>query len=584
MKRKPPKGKSFAEVNPELVDQWHPTKNGDLTPFDVFASSKNKAWWKCDKGDDHEWETKLENRSQGYGCSICSGSKIVKSNCLATLNPELAKEWHPTKNGELTPYDVRPFMHKKVWWKCDKGDDHQWISRISDRSNHNSCPICANLKIVKSNCLATLHPELAKEWHPTKNEGLTPYEVGVGASLKVWWKCGKGDDHEWEATVVNRKKGSDCSICSNLKIVKSNCLATLNPELAKEWHPTKNEGLTPNKVGVGASLKVWWKCDKGDDHEWEATVVNRKKGRGCPICSNRKISQSNNFLFTHPQLSKEWHPTKNGKLTPNDVVAGTPLKVWWTCVKGVDHEWEAGINTRTKQKVGCPVCSNKKVVLSNSLAITHPELAKEWHPIKNGELSPYNLVVGSSFKVWWKCDKGSDHEWKAILDNRKRGTDCPYCTLTPQSKQELTITFELLMIFKDINPRGFKTRIDGKLWTIDIYIPKFHLGIEFDGSYWHKEKRALDKLKTEQLNEEGFDIIRVREKPLEKIFDTDVISSLPYNGKKITDDVLRQIMEMKKIDGRKLKQINNYLTKEGLQNQKGLDQYIDLILTEKANK
>ena len=84
MARKPPKGKSLAEVNPELAKQWHPTKNGDLTPNDVKAGSSKKVWWKCDKGDDHEWETAIGNRSIGKGCSICAGQKTVLSNCLAT--------------------------------------------------------------------------------------------------------------------------------------------------------------------------------------------------------------------------------------------------------------------------------------------------------------------------------------------------------------------------------------------------------------------------------------------------------------------------------------------------------------------
>ena len=56
MPRKPPKGKSLAEVNPELAKQWHPTKNDDLTPFNVTTGSKKKVWWKYDKAHDHEWE------------------------------------------------------------------------------------------------------------------------------------------------------------------------------------------------------------------------------------------------------------------------------------------------------------------------------------------------------------------------------------------------------------------------------------------------------------------------------------------------------------------------------------------------
>ena len=59
MARKPPKGKSLAEVKPELAKQWHPSKNGNLYPKDVFAVSGIKVWWKCDKYDDHEWESKI---------------------------------------------------------------------------------------------------------------------------------------------------------------------------------------------------------------------------------------------------------------------------------------------------------------------------------------------------------------------------------------------------------------------------------------------------------------------------------------------------------------------------------------------
>jgi hypothetical protein len=47
MPRKPPKGESLAEVNPELAKQWHSTKNGELTAAEVFASSGKKVWWRC---------------------------------------------------------------------------------------------------------------------------------------------------------------------------------------------------------------------------------------------------------------------------------------------------------------------------------------------------------------------------------------------------------------------------------------------------------------------------------------------------------------------------------------------------------
>ena len=117
MARKPPKGKSLAEVNPEISKQWHPNKNGDLSPFDVSIKYSTKVWWKCRKGGDHEWFTSVGERNRGRGCTICSGKKVVLSTCLATKNPALSREWHPTKNGDLTPLDVSPGSNKKVWWK-----------------------------------------------------------------------------------------------------------------------------------------------------------------------------------------------------------------------------------------------------------------------------------------------------------------------------------------------------------------------------------------------------------------------------------------------------------------------------------
>ena len=109
---------SLAETHPELAKEWHPTKNGELTPGDVTPGSNKKVWWKCDKGDDHEWEAKVNNRNNGKGCPICRGRKIVLSNCLQTTHPEIANQWHPTKNGNLSPLDVSKGLAKRMMPTC----------------------------------------------------------------------------------------------------------------------------------------------------------------------------------------------------------------------------------------------------------------------------------------------------------------------------------------------------------------------------------------------------------------------------------------------------------------------------------
>lgn len=273
-------------ASPNLAKEWHPTKNGTLSPEDVTSGSGKKVWWKCPEGEDHEWQATVRNRNYGNGCPICSGHKVSKSTSLVTLNSELAKQWHPTKNGELTPLDVTPASNIKVWWKCPLGNDHEWKTTVAHRNSGKGCPICSGHKVARSTSIASLMPELAKEWHPTKNGNLSPNQVSPGSGKKAWWKCKKGDDHEWQSSVSNRAKGSGCPVCSNIKVGKSNSLQFVYPEIAKEWHPTKNGDLTPNDVVYGSHKKVWWQCIKGKDHVWKTSPGLRVLGTSCPFCTN----------------------------------------------------------------------------------------------------------------------------------------------------------------------------------------------------------------------------------------------------------------------------------------------------------
>lgn len=87
-------------------------------------------------------------------------------------------------------------------------------------------------------------------------------------------------------------------------IIGQNDLATVNPDLASEWHPTKNGLLLPSQVGAGTKRKVWWKCHLG--HEWEASVSSRNKGSGCPYCAGqRAISGVNDLSTVNPGLAAE---------------------------------------------------------------------------------------------------------------------------------------------------------------------------------------------------------------------------------------------------------------------------------------
>ena len=420
---------SLAVLFPEVGDQWDYEKNGTITPEDVLPGTHKRFWWKCPKGPDHEWEASVNARTQGNSCPFCRGRKVSVTNSLATLHPELAVQWHPTRNGEVTPDQVVAGSHQKIWWLCSEGPDHEWEASVGSRFTSNQgCPYCAGKKASVTNSLASQYPGLAQEWHPTKNGSETPAQVVAGSHQKKWWLCSAGPDHEWEARVRDRAmKSSGCPYCAGKKASVTNSLASQYPGLAQEWHPTKNDEVTPDEVVAGSNKKVWWECPVAHDHEWEATVGSRVAGSGCPYCAGKKASVTNSLASQYPGLAQEWHPTKNGSETPAQVVAGSHQKKWWLCSAGPDHEWEATVGSRTSGR-GCPFCASRKVSVTNSLASLYPEIAEEWHPLKNSGVSPTQVAPGSNNKYWWKCPLGPDHEWQAQPNSRINGTGCPYCS------------------------------------------------------------------------------------------------------------------------------------------------------------
>lgn len=125
-----------------LLAQWHPVKNGPLTPRQVSYGSRQKIWWLCPKG--HEWQAAVYTRTKGSGCPYCSGKTALSGfNDLATLAPEVADQWRPTLNGTLTPDQVTAGSHRTAWWACSNG--HIWKAIIYSRAGPQKCgcPVCA---------------------------------------------------------------------------------------------------------------------------------------------------------------------------------------------------------------------------------------------------------------------------------------------------------------------------------------------------------------------------------------------------------------------------------------------------------
>lgn len=159
------------------------------------------------------------------------------------------------------------------------------------------------------------------------------------------------------------------------------------------------------------------------DFEWSGTVAVRVESRcRCPYLTNDAVwAGFNDLATTHSEVASQWHPIKNGDLTPQMVTYGSSQLVWWLYPyddprtgRHFDFEWSSTVAAKVGSKYGCPYLTNDAVWVGfNDLATTHPEVAAQWHPTKNGNLTPEMVTAGSNQLAWW------------YLPYIKRRTNCP---------------------------------------------------------------------------------------------------------------------------------------------------------------
>lgn len=373
--------------------------------------------------------------------------------------------------------------------------------------------------IVGFNDLVSKYPKIAKEWHPTKNS-LKVEEVPFGSRYKAWWICNRG--HEWNVTVSSRTNyKTGCPVCSN-KIVKTgfNDFKSLYPKIAEEWDRDLNGSLSPEKVLFSSTKKVWWSHSSDSTtlkHVWESSPSNRAiKKQNCPYCSSVKVLPGFNDLQSYNKLiAGEWHPTKNGKDLPSQILAKSSKKIWWSGKCG--HEWEAQVKHRVNGS-GCPFCKGQKVLVEfNDLESYNTSIASEIHPTKNFNIDPKKVYKFSRTKIWWLCK--SEHEWETTVVSRtKKKTGCPECSQNGTSTVENNFRKELEKYFDYIEEKTVsqKTRVLDSFYQLDIlgYIKDKKIVIEYDGSYWHNSKESIlrDTTKSNKILLAGYVLVRIREK------------------------------------------------------------------------
>lgn len=488
-------------THPHLLEEWD-WDNNDKDPTEVSRGSGYLANWIC-KECGNSYQSKVASRSRGRGCPKCgmqrffeSRTKPKEGNSLADKYPELIQEWHPTKNGDKTPWDYRPHSNKTVWWQCRFG--HEWTSSIHNRtaSKPRGCPECKRY-------MKTSFPEHAIFYYVSKffDDAVGCTDVSLGGrrvSFDVWipsirtaieydggyWHSKANRDASKDAICFEngvrliRVREPECAIyndvlstihidrddarsskslddairsvlhelgcgdaisvdtvrdCNEIRAgmiaakVK-NSFGDMFPEIAKEWHPTKNGDLTPYMVSQHSGVLAWFVCPNG--HEYRTAVCDRSYGKRCYKCAQKENGrkkmipgEGESLAELHPDIAAIWHQEMNNDFTPYDVKPNSNKRFWWKCAK-CGHVFESSVQKRVKS--GRPLCRKCSMEMTcearrMSTGEFRARVAKS-----NPTIDVIGEYTGHGNKIECRCTV-CEHVWNAWPQNILRGHGCDVC-------------------------------------------------------------------------------------------------------------------------------------------------------------
>lgn len=389
-------------------------------------------------------------------------------------------------------------------------------------------------------CVANPNSSARKSPGAAKKKNLL---IDSGSPALAWWDAEANDPHDLNTVTVlaNRVCAWVCPDCGHhftasvrfitqwLKCPQCNARESAKharrravenvtpiasvPELLEAW----DDEADPHLVMVGDYRSRRFTCPEG--HHPRATPSVYREA-GCPSCRSARTRAEGDrpkLADELPEISGQWHPTRNGKWTPENVGPESRRLVWWQAAC-CGHEWQEEVHRRNKRpRYLCPECHT----ILDSLAWFDPGMAAEWSPENPATAWQVRPTGSTGFLPSWVCAVDPLHQWKASLASRYAGSDCPECRLVGKSKIELEHFDAAREQFG--SARSGPKLMDGaftlrKQWTVDVLVETqgVKVAIEYDGSYWHspEAKQLVDQAKSRDLLAAGYLVVRLREDDL----------------------------------------------------------------------
>lgn len=428
---------SLAALFPLIAGQLDPDVKGQPTAEHLYPQSNKLLDWRCPSG--HPFSATVQHRTKyDKQCPEClrlglvshrSGKRqtSLKYN-LATEFPNVAKELHPSLNGDISPYDIAPKTSKSFYWICSRNSEHVWQTSVSNRTRLGSqCPYCFNQTSKNElRIFAELRAIFSVVQHRNRSQGLEldvwikSLGVGVEYDGSYWHSIASERDSVKKQHFRKRRvhlirvREQPLPIETKLDLplrgeVSKQTIDSILGLIVKIASPTKRHMAVISRYTAGSSF---W-----DDDGYQSLLA----GRNTP--------PHERSLAAIPEVAKAWHSEKNDPLTPADVWAGSNDYAWFSC-EICETPFRAKINKRVSAAKYVGKCKRCVAMLKGSsrLKQARPKLFAQLAPGLNPGIDLNELRCRSNRVVWWRCPKNKKHLWQASVSHRFEGTKCPFCS------------------------------------------------------------------------------------------------------------------------------------------------------------
>uniref|UniRef100_UPI0028F6DF45 zinc-ribbon domain-containing protein n=1 Tax=Arthrobacter sp. lap29 TaxID=3056122 RepID=UPI0028F6DF45 len=193
------------------------------------------------------------------------------------------------------------------------------------------------------------------------------------------------------------------------------------------WDHKANDDTSFKTVTLKSRRECWWTCPECG-HQFSDMVYNITSSPRCGACHEQRADEYERYktimVREVPELLAAWADPAD----PSTIeVAGSWMLRRFRCPKGHHPK----INPYTFLNSGCPSCRGQATRQSAkaSLRDVLPEIAEQWHPVRNGsEWTPDTVGPASTRVIWWKANC-CGFEWEEAIETRNKfkRQRCPRC-------------------------------------------------------------------------------------------------------------------------------------------------------------